>query len=228
MAIVGLNLRWPFYVHSAYGVFHVRDILMPYNSHIPLLGQFFPNSTMYFDNYNRHEILKFERKRTNQLSTTQILTMIKQTLLIGLLAMNASLFMMTSCADTPAERKAEAKEDMRDAKQDMQDASAKMEDATDDAAAKMKMERDELAANMRRTGDEINARIDEMDRKMEKASAKEKARWKERRARLVEERDQLDANMKEMGSDMKREWNEFKGDVNRTMDKIADDMKADN
>ena len=103
-----------------------------------------------------------------------------------------------------------------------------MKQPANDAEAKLRAERDELAANMRRTGQEINAEIDEMDRKMEKATAKEKARWKERRARLVEERDQLDANLKEMGSDMKREWNEFKTDVNRTMDKIADDMKADN
>ena len=67
-----------------------------------------------------------------------------------------------------------------------------------------------------------------MDKKIDAATAAEKVRWEKRKAKLKDEKDRLDANMAELGRDSKREWSEFKQNVENFADEVDRDLKDGN
>ncbi len=158
--------------------------------------------------------------------------MFKSLAFVGLLLLvGCPLF--NACQNEP-NREAEAKaagekikDGLNQTGEGIKDVANETAEALDDTGEALKAERDTLESNIKRQTRALDAELAELDRKMANASAKEKVRWQERRTKLAEERSKLDIALQELGSDMKRGWNEFKADVDRTMKNISKELDGD-
>ena len=162
-------------------------------------------------------------------------TAIISPLVAGILAL-ASPLAFVSCSERTQENIENTGESIE---KDAARATENAERAGDQAARDAKQAGREVSADVRREKEELrvrlNAQANELDRelasvdkKIDAATAAEKVRWEKRKAKLKDEKDRLDANMAELGRDSKREWSEFKQNVENFADEVDRDLKNGN
>jgi len=149
---------------------------------------------------------------------------------MGMFLGAACLFTFGACESNAASKSREAQQkDAADKISDgLQQAGEGVKDVANETGAAIKSERDDLSKRLNQKVKEIDAELNAVDLRIEKASAKEKVKYQERRNRLAQERDELNAAIKDLGKDMKNGWDDFKAEVNRTIDRIDKDLGGDN
>ncbi len=101
-------------------------------------------------------------------------------------------------------------------------------EAGQEVSADVRREKEELRVRLNAQANELDRELASVDKKIDAATAAEKARWEKRKAKLKGEKDRLDANMAELGQDTKREWGEFKQNVENFADEVDRDLKDGN
>ncbi len=102
----------------------------------------------------------------------------------------------------------------------MENTEEAMEDATNDVADAFRSDQEELEAELEQSRREVNEEIEELEANLENASADAKAEMEEELAELRTWSSELDQKLQKLGSVAQDGWNDFKGDVNTTLEEI--------
>ena len=100
--------------------------------------------------------------------------------------------------------------------------------AGQEVSADVRREKEKLRVRLNAQANELDRELASVDKKIDATTAAEKVRWEKRKAKLKDEKDRLDANMAELGRDSKREWSEFKQNVENFADEVDRDLKNGN
>lgn len=115
-----------------------------------------------------------------------------------------------------------------DGNDSMENTKEAMEDATNEVADAFRSDREELQAELKESREEVNEEIENLEADLKNASGDAKAEIEEELAELRGWSDELKQKLKSVGNIAKDGWNDFKGDVNTTLEEIDRELSDEN